>query len=115
MKVVVLEHAGDALAMYRGANSSVSEEATATTSGCSTHEADIGFEEMPRRRQGAAHRDDIVAIEPEPVGEHEPAFDPALFLAKAVMVMNAMDPFAPQLPIVQRLMRAASLRGTASW
>ena len=55
---------------------------------------------MPRRRQRAAHRGDIFAVEPEAVGQDEPAFDPARFVAKAIVVVDAADPCAPQFAVM---------------
>ena len=54
---------------------------------------------MPGER--AAPRDHVIAGKAEPVGENQPALDAARFLAEPVVVVDAVDPFAPQLAIMR--------------
>src|SRR5258707_484891 len=49
-------------------------------------EMDIGVDRKTRRREEATLRDHQVAIEPEPIGQTEPARDAAFVLAVAVVV-----------------------------
>ena len=44
--------------------------------------------------------DDVVAVEAEAVGQHEPALDAAGVVARAVVLEHAMDPVAAQLAVV---------------
>ena len=48
----------------------------------------------------AAPRDHIVARQAEAVGQDQPALDAAGLLAEAVVIVDAMDPFAAQLAIM---------------
>ena len=80
-----------------GANNSVSDEATATVSGSIGDEAHIGLDGEARRRQRAALGDHIVAVEAEAVGQHQPTLDAAGLVVEAVVIEDAMHPFAAQL------------------
>ncbi len=84
-----------------GANSSVSDEATATFSGCSTTKPHVRLDGEARRGQGALHADHVIAVEPERVGENEPALDAALLRTETVVVVDAMQPFAAELAVVR--------------
>ena len=44
---------------------------------------------------------DVVAVEAEAVGQHQPALDAAFLLAVAVVIEHAMHPFAAQLAVVE--------------
>ena len=63
-------------------------------------EAHIGFDREFRRGQGAAARGHVVAREAERVGQHQPALDAAGFFAEAVVIVDAVNPFAAQFAIV---------------
>src|SRR5437764_15340422 len=52
----------------------------------------VGFDCKPRCRQKAAERDDIVAIESEPIGQFEPPCDAAFLLCVPVMIDQALPP-----------------------
>ena len=75
-------------------------DATASTQRLLAHEMDIGLDREFRRRQRAFLAHDVVAVEPEAVGQDQPALDAALVLAVAVVVGDAVEPFAAELPVV---------------
>ncbi len=54
----------------------------------------VGLDREARRRQKPAERHDVIAVEPETIRELEPARDPALAFALAVVVDEAAAPFA---------------------
>src|SRR5260370_17156636 len=56
----------------------------------------LGLDRKARRRQQARERDDVVAVEPDPVGQLEPARDAAVAFALAVVVDEAAAPFPTQ-------------------
>ncbi len=62
-------------------------------------EMHIGVDCKSRCRQQAAFRDDIIAIEPKPAGQAEPALDAALILAIAVVIDQPASPIASQVRI----------------
>src|SRR5262245_11929054 len=64
------------------------------------HEVHVGLDREPRGGQQPRKRDDIVAVESDPVRQLEPARDAAVALAFAVMVDEAAAPFPPQRRIV---------------
>ena len=64
------------------------------------HEMDVGLDREFRRRQRAFLAHHVVAVEAETVGEDEPALDAALVLAEAVVVGDAMEPFAAEVAVV---------------
>src|SRR5690242_2242455 len=55
----------------------------------------IGLDRELRAGQEAAQRGDVVALEPEPVGELEPARNAAVALGIAVVIVQARAPLAP--------------------
>ena len=55
--------------MICGENSSVSDEAMASSKRLLAHETDIGVDREARRRQQPAQRGDVVAVEAEAVGQ----------------------------------------------
>ena len=65
------------------------------------HEGDVGFDGETRGRQGAAHGDDVIAVEAEAVRQDEPALDAAHLLAVAVMIEQAVRPLAAQLAVIE--------------
>src|SRR5467141_1634592 len=72
--------------MICGENNSVSEEAMASSSVFS--------------RKQSRQRNDVVAVEAEPVGQLEPARDPAFVFALAIMVDQAPPPLPAQVGLV---------------
>jgi len=50
------------------------------------HEGDVGFHGKLGRRQRPLHGNDVVAVEAEAVGQHQPALDAAFLLAVSVMI-----------------------------
>ena len=84
-----------------GAKSSVSDEATAIVRRLFADERDVGFDREDRGRQRPTARHDILAIEPQAVGQNEPAFDAARLVGgQAVMIEKAMGPFAAQFAVM---------------
>ena len=61
------------------------------------NEMHIGVDGKARSRQNTASGHDIVAIEPDAVGQGDPFLDPTAFALGAVMVDDALAPFTPQL------------------
>ena len=100
--------------MICGENNSVSDDATASSSVLLeevsaasrsqqrflANEMHIGFDREARRRQQAGERDDVIAVEPDPVGELEPARDAAVAFRFAVVVDEAASPFPPQRGVI---------------
>ena len=114
-EVVVLEHAGDALAVDGGREQLGERGGHRLQQRALAHEIDIGLDGKARGGQRALHGDDVGAVEAERVGQHQPALDAALLAAVAVVIEQAVHPLAPQLAVVHAAIRAASLRGTADW
>ena len=78
-----------------GANSSVSEEAIASSGRLVAAEMHIGFHRKARRRQDAFGRFHIGAVEAEALGQLQPALDAAFGAEIAVMVLDPVPPFEP--------------------
>src|SRR4051812_14509552 len=55
----------------------------------------IGLDGEPRARQQPAQRGDVFTIEPEPIGELEPARNAAVAFVLAIVVVQARTPLAP--------------------
>ena len=83
-----------------GANSSVKRRGDGLHQRAFAHERHVGLHGKARGRQRPAHGSDVLAVEPEGVGEHQPALDAAFLAAGAIVVENAMHPFAAQLAVV---------------
>ena len=60
----------------------------------------IGLHREARGGQGALLRDDIGAVEAEPVGQDQPALDAARLISQAVVIVDARNPFAAQCAVV---------------
>ena len=101
-EVVVGQHAGDALAMDGGREQFGERRGGGDDQRLLDHEAHIGFAGVARGRQRAVHALHVVAVEPQAVGQHQPALEPALLFGQhAVVIVDAMDPFAAQLAVVR--------------
>jgi hypothetical protein len=55
----------------------------------------VGLHRKPRRGQDAFGRFHIGAVEPEPLGQFQPALDTALAADIAVVILDAVPPFDP--------------------
>ena len=84
-----------------GANSSVSEEATASSKRALAHEGDVGLHGETGSGERSVHGDDVGAVEAERIGEDEPALDAAFLAVAPVVIEHAVHPFAPQVAIVR--------------
>ena len=78
-EIIILKHADDALAMDRRREELGERGGDCDDERLFAHEAHIGFDDVPRRRQRTTHRYDIFAVESETVGKDEPPFDPSGF------------------------------------
>src|SRR5437016_2606373 len=100
-EIIVLQHAADALFVQvrceqlgeRGGDGFQRRPVAA--------EMHIGLHRKARRRQNAFGRFHIGAIEPEPLGQLQPALDAALAAEVAVMVFNPVPPFLPDAAIAE--------------
>src|SRR5215813_4516678 len=99
-KIVVLEHAFDALSDDSGREQLGQRGGDRFEQRLLAYEMDIGIDRKAGRWQKSAQRHDIVAIEPDAVGELEPARDAAFVGRFAVVVVEAAAPLAPQLLII---------------
>src|SRR5580700_2184051 len=95
-EVVALEHTVDALADDLRREQFGERRRDGFEQRFFPHEMHIGFDGELRRRQQAAQRHHVIAVEPEPVGEFQPARDAAFAVALAVVIDEAAAPFAPR-------------------
>src|SRR2546428_4242809 len=64
------------------------------------NEMDVSLDRKARARQEPGKRNHIVALEPEPVSQLEPARDATVALGLAVVIDEPAAPFPPQRRIV---------------
>src|SRR5580704_13323016 len=99
-KIVALEHAVDALADDLRREQFGERRRDGFEQRFLADEMHIGFDGEFRRRQQAAQRHDVIAVEAEPVGEFQPARNAAFALALAVVIGKAAPPFAARRLVV---------------
>src|SRR5262249_549567 len=68
--------------------------------GSAADEVHIGFDREARRRKQPGQRNDVVAVEPEPVGQLEPARDASISVVLAIVIDEAAPPLAAQRRII---------------
>ena len=99
-EIIAVEHAGNALAMDRRREQFGQRGRDRDDKRLFDDKAHIGLDREFRRRERPAARYHIVARQPQPVGQRQPAFDASGFLAEPVMIVQTVDPFAAQLAVV---------------
>lgn len=92
-----------------GENSSVRDEAIASSSGTLAHEIQIGADGKACRRQHALEGDNVFALEAEAFAKTQPALDAALAIGAAIMVDEALAPGPPQGGVVEACDQAGVL------
>ena len=99
-KSIALEHALDALADDHRREQLGERGGDRLQQGLLAHEMHIGLDGELRARQQPAQRGDVFALEPEPVGELEPARDAAVAFMLAVMIVQARAPLAAHVRVL---------------
>src|SRR5438552_297588 len=100
-EVVMLQHPADALFVQVGRKQLGQRGGDRFQRRLVAAEMHIGFHRKACRRQDAFGRFHIGAVEPEPLGQFEPALDAALTAGIAVVVLDPVPPFLPDAAVAK--------------